>query len=177
MKKEDNSEKKEEKQKNKKQEESELEKEISEEESENTAKEIKEEKVIEEKINNFILQTETKAPVLEKIASEGTSISIQREFEKEERPEKIMKYTNLNELTYNSGREIQEEQEKNYETPLTSLSMQREDFSNSQNFLIRQKSAWEQTKQFSEIPQQAKTMKFERQLLPFEKEKKKYEIR
>lgn len=172
MKKKNNSKKKE------KKEQEELEEGIIEDELENTAKEIKKETSIEEeRISNFILPTETKAPVLEKIANEETPISIQKEFETEKEPEKILKYT-TNEPKYISRREVQTEQEeRNYETPMSLELMERGTFENQQDFFVQQRSAWEQSKEIGEVPEHIKTIRTGKQTLPFEKEQKKYEIR
>lgn len=149
-------------------EESEIEEEVQEAEKEINFEEITENNV--GGMTEFLTHTESKAPVLERIASQ-TQIQIPIELQKEITEEKRINYSS-NEPQYNTAKE--ETEEKNYETAFIPPVLSTRRTSEQNNFFIPRENTWGEAGQIRETPEQFETMEGIQGRLPFEEEQKKY---
>lgn len=159
--------------KEKPKEESEIEEEIKEAE-----KEIEKKDIIErEGIKEFLLPTEVKAPVLERIAIqrpiEEPPIIPEIDLTEKSGRERRIDYSSVsNEPKYTS--EIGRGEEKKYETTFIPPVLTRREISNREDFFRPREDTWGEAKQISETPQQFEIMDTTGRRLPFEEEQKKY---
>ena len=139
-----------------------------EEEIKKTEKEIAKKEITErEEIKEFLISTETKAPVLERIITREFPAQNQFETQQKKAEKRRIDYSVSNEPGYSA--QITEQQEKKYETTfIPPVLAQRETFSGREEFFRPVKSAWGEAKQISETPQQFGAFEMTRKKLPFE---------